>query len=156
MSTTSTAAIYTQLRNRVLGFIPVNGNPVSGSLGSRLYVMQSPDVSQTTTFPYAVMRLSNNKTNVGGATDRQEMDLEIQLYSKPRSQQAVLENIADTIDASLLRYTDASSGLMFSRNRTRDSIKPLGEPVDREIVTIYLSYHLIVWPVYLTQYAGIV
>lgn len=153
MTTTSTSEIYTQLRTAILAFNPISGTSVSGSLGQRFYVVQAPDGA---TFPYGTLRLTNNRTNNSdGLKNRIEADLEIMIYAKPRSQQPVLENIADKIDAAMLTYRDSSSGLVYCPgSRLRDSIPSISDPADREVVTILLRYPVIIWPSYISAYSG--
>ncbi|KKW05435.1 MAG: hypothetical protein UY40_C0020G0012 [candidate division CPR1 bacterium GW2011_GWC1_49_13] len=148
MSTTSTTNIYRTLRTRLLSFTPAAGATLASRLGNRLFVAQAPDDA---TYPYGVMTLSLSTEGAYNG-DREQGIFEVTLYDRPRSRQEALEDIADICDGALLRYADASSGLLFSRDRARASLPPAPPPLDREVCAVRLAYSIVVWPEALTQY----
>lgn len=149
MSTASTDAIATTLRTHLLTFEPApDAGTLGDVLGERLYRDAAPD---SPTYPYGVMRLINRVVDGAYNGDRESMDLEVQLFHRPRRATATLETAADRCDIAMQRYADASDGLLFSRERTRDTLPPFPEPADREVVQIRLVYPLVAWPTYLTH-----
>lgn len=155
MSTGTSDALSTQLRNRLLGFIPANpplgytslntrlGGATPGA--GRLWKDAAPD---TAAYPFGIMRLINRVS----LNERERMDLEVVLYGRPRSQAVAIEDAADLCDAAMLNYRDPTSGLIFSHERQRDTLPPPTDPADREVVQVRLVYSLIVWPILLSQY----
>jgi hypothetical protein len=154
MSAATTQALYASLRTKLLDFIP-EGGATPDSLGQNLtgiYIVQGPD---TVSYPYGIMRLQARQTTGEYNSERETLDLELLLYHRPRSQQYVVEGYADIADQALLRYRDTTSGLVFARERQRDTL-PQGTGVgDREVVGVRLLFPLVVWPVWLTQYADL-
>lgn len=150
-ATASTAALYQAVRSRILIFVPFNGTALSTVLGERLWIVQAPDDAA---FPYGTMRFINTNALGEYNGDKLVMDLEVMLYDTPRSHQAALEGYADIADQSLLRWSDASSGLIFTRERSRYSLPVFPPPADREVCGVRLVYPLSVWPTFITQYAN--
>lgn len=151
-NTSSTLAVVQAIRTQLYNFQQSGTNSVSSSLGTRLYVNQPPD---NVTFPYAVMRLVNQISNTEYRGDRQTASVEIMIYDRPRSNTSRAEGVADNIDGAMtrLRLQDAD-GIMFGRSRLRDTIPPMTDPADREVVAIRLLYDIAMWPQFLTQYSG--
>lgn len=149
-TTDSTAAIYAMIRDRILNFTPKSGSKLKDTL-SELYVVQAPDNAK---FPYGVMRFIN--TNRDGAYQgyRQTMEVEVQLFAQPRSEASALEVMADVADEAMLGWRQATSGLAFSFEGSRMSIPPAPPPLNSEVVQIRLTYPVVVWPAFLTQYAN--
>lgn len=156
MTTASTEDLYTQLRNRLLGYVPpapldvgwitLNtrlGGQAAGS--GRLYKDAPPDDAA---YPNGVMRIINRLS----LSERERADLEIVLYGRPRSQAVDIEGAADVCDQAMLNYVDSSSGLTFSRERQRDTLEGPTDAADRELVQVRVVYSLKFYPVYLTQY----
>ena len=150
MSTTSTANIWRTVRSRILGYQPPTGATLQTRLSGRLYYVQAPDNAP---WPHGIgtLRLPSS-----GAYNSERLDgeLELMLYDRPRSKAEALEDMADVADQAMLRYADGSSGLVFSRERRRDTLPAFLPPADREVVAIRLVFQLVVWPLYLTQHAS--
>ena len=152
MATTSTAAVIQQLRARLKDFAPVGGGDTIGTrLGSRLYIGTAPD---NAAFPYAVMRLINQRQPGAYNGDKEEADFELMIYGNAAAQAKTLEDVADVADQALLRYKDASSGLIFGRERLRDSMSQSGDPSVAAFLAVRCLYSVSIWPIFLTQYAS--
>lgn len=159
MSTNSTVAIYQALTSTIQTFIPfgVTASLSSSYFANNIYVVQAPDNQNTNTiaYPYLVIRLINRSTDGAYNGDRETADFEVMVYARPRNNQIQAETIADGIDGAMLRYRNPdTTGIIFSRERQRDTIIASSAPQDRELVTIRLVYPLVIWPRYLTQYSG--
>jgi hypothetical protein len=150
MTTTSTANLWRQMRVRLLTYVPRSGATLRTRIGDRLYYVQAPD---NAAWPHgiATLRLPNDGAYNG---ERLEGELEVLLYDRPRSKQEALEDMADIADQAMLRYADGTSGLVFSRERRRDTLPANLPPADREVCGIRLVYQLVVWPLFLTQHAS--
>lgn len=152
MSTDSTVALFQLLRARILAFTTPDGHAVSSELGSgttgRLFYVQAPEDVST---PYAVGRLINRQVTLQGARER--CDLEIMLYDRPRSRQAIAEELADWIKGSLNGYRSSSSGFLMVNPPSSDSLEPIPAPGDSSLVQIRIVAEVICYPHYLTQYA---
>ena len=155
--TTSTDNLFTQLRTRLLTFAPLAGATLMTRLGgttlnnSRLWKDAPPD---SALYPFGVMRIINRISEGRYNGEREQFDLEVILYGRPRSQAVSVEDAADVCDQAMLRYADGASGLTFSRERQRDSLPDLADPADREVVQVRLVYSAVVWPRMLTQYSS--
>lgn len=153
MATTSTAAAIQQLRTRLLTFAPMGGGATLNTrLGGRLYIGRAPD--NTPSFPYGVMRLINQRQPGAYNGDKEEADLELMIYGNTVAQAQALEDAADVADQALLRYKDATSGLIFGRERLRDSVSGTGDPVLAAFLAVRCLYPVSIWPIFLTQYAS--
>ena len=152
MSAATTEALYTSLRTALLAFQPAGGaTPESlGALLTGLWVVQGPD---NVSYPYGIMRLQSRQSSGEYSGDRETVGLELTLYDRPRKQQYAVEGYADVAEQALLRYRDVTSGLVFARERQRDTLPQGTGPADREVVGVRLVFPLVVWPVWLTQYA---
>jgi hypothetical protein len=167
VSTETTLGLEATLRQRLLTFEPLGGlGNVADVLGStaggagadgKLFWDRAPDnidgrsTGSTDPTMWGVLRLKNRRTS-GDHFDRETMELEVMLYGRPRSQRATLEGIADRMDMAMLRYRDASSGIIGAWGRSRHALPPFKEPAASDVVQIMLEYTLVVWPAYLTQY----
>lgn len=150
MSTTSTRSLMQDLRSRLLTFQPASGERLNESIGDRLYTSQAPD---DVTYPYGVVRLMPRRQTVGDQGFREAMELEIQLFDRPRGQQWRLEAIADVVQQAFLHWQQASSGLVFAQHSRRvGPLPPAPEPMDRELVQIAVYVPIVSWPVMFTQY----
>ena len=163
----STTDLARTLRTRLLEFEPLDGTgTVSAALGStaagagsdgKLFWDRAPDnidgraTGSTDPTAWGVLRLKNRRTS-GDHHERDMMELEVMLYGRPRAQRALLEGIADRMDQAMLRYRDASSGLIGAWGRSRHQLPPFKEPAASDVVQIMLEYTLVVWPAYLIQY----
>lgn len=152
MATTSTAAVIQQVRSRLLAFVPASGTTLSVKLGGKLYIGKAPD--NATVFPYGVMRLINQRQPGAYNGDREEADVEFLVYGNTMAQAQAIEDAADVADQALLRYKDASSGLVFARSRLRDSVSPSEDPAVGQFLAVRCLYSVSIWPIFLTQYAS--
>jgi hypothetical protein len=151
MATTSTAALIQQVRTKLLNFAPAGGGQtLTTRLGGRLYIGQAPE---NPAFPHGVMRFIN--TVKGGAYngDRVSGDIELMLYGNTVAQAQSLEDAADVAEQALLRYKDATGGLVFSRESIRDSVSPPSDPAMAAFISVRCLFAVKAWPTYITQYA---
>ena len=155
MSTATTIGLWRLVRTQILTFDRHGyGGPLSGRLaGDGLYFVQAPDDQA---YPYGVGRFINRHTGGAWNGDRDEVDLELMWFHRPRKHAEALEEIADIADMALLRWADASSGLVFSRERFRDTQPARIAPADREVVHIWTRYPMVVWPTLFTQFSPFV
>jgi hypothetical protein len=167
VSTDTTSDLESTLRTRLLTFVPLNGaGPVSEILGTtgtgsgsggKLFWGRAPDnidgrlAGSTDPIRWGVLRLKNRRAGMENS-EREQMELEVMLYGRPWNQRATLEAIADTMDAAMLRYRDADSGILWIEARGRQSLPPFKEPADSDIVQIMLEYTLVVWRADLIEY----
>lgn len=148
MDTTSTVAIYKGLTARLLDYVPPSG----GSLRSRGMKMwaggYAPD---PTAYPYGVLRLINNIATAPAGI-RLAASLELMLWGRGRPLWAErLEDYADVCDQAMHHMADPrAGGLVFTGARSRDTLPPLTEPVDREVVNIRCVYAVTIYPQFLT------
>jgi hypothetical protein len=149
MSTTSTQAMTTDLRNRLLNFAPETGATLNSRLGGRLYVSQAPDEVD---YPYAVIRLVDRRQTDGYAGMRESFEIELAIFDRPRGKQWQAEAIADVAQQAFLKWEVYSSGLMFSRHTRRVTMPVAPSPMDRELVHLVLFVPVVAWPVMFTQY----
>ncbi len=154
--TTSTEVMVTTLRTRLLDFQAL-GSPTPSTLssvlqGQGIYYVQGPAKVSAATFPYAIMLLGTRERAGEYMGEREQVELELQFFGRPRSEQYTIEGYADVADQALLRYEDTSSGVMFSGASRRDTLPVFPPPADREVVAVRCVYDLVVWPVFLTQY----
>ena len=155
MDTATTTAIVDGLRARLLDFVPVA--PLTGgtlrSRGFKVYAVGAvPDVAGWTG-AYAILRLMNLVTSTAGL--RVRGDLELMLLARPRNPWgAQLEVYADVIDQALhqVAWRDAAGtrGLAFTGERSRDTLPPFPDPVDREVVQVRIVQGLTLYPRALT------
>lgn len=116
---------------------------------ARVYVSQAPD---TATFPYVVVRKINAQTDPQYSNTRENFDLEVMCFGRPRSMEIQVEEIADAVIATLLKWVESGAGLglTFARVAQRDSLAPTGDPADRELVTVRVVIEFSAFPRYLT------
>lgn len=150
----STQELIQTIRARLLDFAPASGSTLRVELGggasARLYTDGAPD---GTTYPYAVLRLADHRQTDGYGGFRKTVELEVQVYDRPRSQVWRAQRIADVIEQALLLWETAADGLVFSRHVRRvGPLPPAPDPMDRELVQIAVFAPVVVWPVMLSQY----
>jgi hypothetical protein len=154
LDTSGTAALLKGLQQWLLAFVPKD--VPADTLATRLNGIYQVQVPDNAPFPYGVLRLDNNVSHGAYNADRLTADLELQLYDRPREKLANLERSADVADMALLRFTTGSTppgvGVVFGRDRTRNTLPPFPAPADREVCAIRLVFPLTIWPAYLTQY----
>lgn len=150
-STATTAAIYALLRETALAFEDLTGDSLT-SLGVPMYIGTGPAAPDWAR-PYVIMRLFNRTTSGNTHGQREEMQLELQVFGRPRGVQAQpVEQVGDILDGWLLQYRSAVAGLMFSKSRTRDTLPTFSDPADREVYQIRLVAAVTVWSQLFTQY----
>ena len=167
MSTDSTTALEATLRSRLLTFVPLSAaGTVASALGTttgagssgNLFWGRAPDnidqrlTGSTDPIRWGVLRLKNRRASAENA-ERELVELEVLLFGRPWNQRATLEAAADTMDAAMLRYTDAESGLLGVYGRTRNLLPPFSEPARSDVVQIMLEYTLVVWRADLIEYS---
>jgi hypothetical protein len=163
MPSDSTELLYDTLRDRLLDYVPVEGNPLAERLGPltgpRLYIVQAPDQREEAAgdqgWPYGVMRLSDWGGLPGERGLRHLVMLTLDVYDYPRRQYFRATGIVDTAHQACLHFVDADSfGLLFARAsdvRRIESPVPTAPVMDRELVHLRLNVPFIVWPAYLTK-----
>jgi hypothetical protein len=149
--TSSTEAIYATLRAALIAYErPPNGTTIRSLCGSdtnRVHVWAPPP---STPFPYLCLRLTRAS---GGAYNgyRETAQLEIQCIGRPESQLPLVQACMDIVDGAFLGYAEPGSGLMFSRERTRDTIPRFTEPADANAVGELSRFSFVFWPRVLTD-----
>lgn len=146
--TDSTNELTKMIRAALLGFQhPESGLSARDTIVERLYVGRAP-AGADVKWPYAVMRL--DQRNLGRAHGiRRECTLEVTVFGKPWSQQELVNDVCDLFDQAMLNLVKTTQGLTFCRDSTRQPLPAGVAPVDGEVVTVLLSYTLIVWPAFL-------
>jgi hypothetical protein len=151
MGTTSTTALLKALRAQLLTGADAEGRTAGDALGpvatARLWIGVAPDDAA---FPYGVMRLQGQRFGLGGV--RLDAELELLLFGRPRSEQASTEGLADLCVGALLQFADASDGLLTAQALQRDTMDPVEEPGDSDIVQIRCLFRVIAYPTQLSQY----
>lgn len=116
---------------------------------ARVYVSQAPDAA---VYPYAVIRKINAMSAPEYNNTRENFDLELMIFGRPRSSEQVVEGLADVAIQSLLGWRESGPtlGLTFARTYQRDSLSPPPDPGDRELVQVRIVIPCATWPRYLT------
>lgn len=149
-NTTSTELVYATVRQVLIAYVHPDTRVtleqlLSASSEDRVWVRAMPSPAK---FPYVALRLS--RANSGASNSyRERAQLEIQVVGRPESQGPLVMSIADLVDAAFLGYKEPTSGLMFSRERTRDTVPQFGEPADKNVVVERLVFDLVIWPLLL-------
>jgi len=141
MSTTTRVNLMKTIITRVMGY-SYGGTTVGTLTGNRVYVSQAPD---DTLFPCVVLRAINGQTSPEYQNAREQFDLEVMCYGRPRSSEQGVEQIADLVTQALITWTDGSSGVVFGRSVQRSTIPPVGDASDRELVTVRLVVDVTAW-----------
>lgn len=156
--TSSTNAIYGLLRRALLeyeGTGELAGMTAGDAnhLEDRLWQVQAQDSADGPTFPYATMRLMDQKRSGAYNGMRKEATLEVFVYGKPTSQLELVEEIADLFEQAMTGFVKIVQGLTFSREGTRTTLPRPPAPADSEVVTVMLHFDLVLWPNLLTRIA---
>jgi hypothetical protein len=159
--TTSTTALQAQLRTRLLAFQTLDGDTLADTIGrtetgpgvvGRLYWDQAPQWSPTAIPPtWGVLSLKNRRRDAEQA-EREMAELEVMLFGRPRTVLETLELAGDIIEQAMLRYVDATVGLVGCWGSLRNALPPFPAPADRDLAQIQLVFTLVLWPAYKTQY----
>lgn len=144
-NTDSTTAILGTLRAALLAYRTASGEGMPSVLND-LWIHRAPN---QTVMPYGVLRLFGRQTSGAHNSRRETALFEITLSCRPVTQLPTLERVADWCDEAMTQYVAIAQGLMFSRERQRDTMPFAGPPVDSETGTIRLVYSLTLWPQFL-------
>ena len=148
-STASTVQIYATIRQAMLEYVSPSGDRLDSIIGTRAYVRAAP---ASPLFPYLTLRLDRTSLPAYNGY-RETAVLEVQGVGKPESQLPLVESAIDIVDQFLTAYTDARSGLMVGRSRTRQTVPMLTDPADSAVVAVIANYELFLWPHVLTERA---
>jgi hypothetical protein len=158
VATDKTTALMALCRTRLLSFTTADSIAMSTYLGAgasaRLFGTRPPDDVDWTLGVHGFYRLMNRRADGADRGLRETMDLELMLMARPLSQALNVERAADVADQAMLNWADHSGGLVFCRQRSRDTMVAPDAPMDTEVYTVRCVYPLVVWPQLLTQYAG--
>jgi hypothetical protein len=149
MSTRKTSELYNLVRTRLLAFVGRDGETVGAVLGTRLFHRQAP---ADATYPYGVITFLDRPIDPAYNAVREVIQCELQLFDSPRERVDDIEDAADIADAALLRWRYAAIGLVFARERTRNTLPPDDDPEHRDTARVRCVYSLIAWPRLLTLY----
>lgn len=148
-STASTVQIYATIRRALLDYNSPSGDRLEDIIGQRAYVRAAP---ADPLFPYLTLRLDRTSLSAYNGY-RETAVLEVQCLGKPESQLAMVESAMDIVDQCLTAYSDASSGIMVGRSRTRQTVPMMTDPADSAVVAVVANYDLFLWPRVLTERA---
>lgn len=148
-NTNSTQAVYATLRDAINSYVyPPNGLSVASALGNdddRVFVRAAPSPAP---FPYITLRLTRVSSGAYNGY-REECVLEVQVIGRPASQLPLVMQIADLIDGCFLGYAQPNSGLMFSRQRQRNTLPQFQTPADNTVVGEQMLFDVVIWPLVL-------
>jgi hypothetical protein len=148
-STASTVQIYATIRKALLDYTSPSGDLLVNLIGQRAYVRAAP---ADPLFPYLTLRL--DRTSLAAYNGyRETAILEVQCIGKPESQLPLVESAMDIVDQCVTAYTDARSGIMVGRSRTRQTVPMMTDPADSSVVAVIANYELFLWPRVLTDRA---
>ena len=152
MSTVSTDAIYQLLIARLLTYVDPDGHTLgdANALGTRLYRITAPDNVSGGAL-YGVLTLQSPQLPEGTDGLKLTAQLELMLFGRPRSQQAVVEGLGDRALSALLTYRDASSGLVWFENAVAQSLPRFAAPADSDLVQVRVLAKLHCYPTLLSR-----
>lgn len=148
-STASTVQIYATIRETLLAYASPSGDRLEDFIGTRAWVRAAP---ADPVFPYLTLRLDRVSLPAFNGY-RETAILEVQCLGKPESQIALVESAMDVVDQCLTGLTDARSGLICARSRSRQTIPLLTDPADSAVVGVVANYDFFLWPRVLTSRA---
>ena len=146
-SSASTVQIYSTIRKNLLEYVSPDGHQLSEFVGERIYVRAAPEPAQ---FPYMILLLTRTSLTAYNGY-RETALLDVQCIGKPESQLPMVESAMDLADQCLTAYTDARSGIMVGRSRTRNTIPMFSDPADSRVVGVISQYTFYLWPKVLTD-----
>lgn len=145
-STASTVQIYATIREAMLDYVSSDNQRLAQFVNERVYIRSQPDPA---VFPYLTLLL--NRTSLAAYNGyRETAYLDVQAIGKPQSQLPLIETAMDIVDQCLTGYSDARSGLMVGRSRTRQTVPMFTDPADSSVVAVIATYELFLWPRVLT------
>jgi hypothetical protein len=154
MSTSSTENVLAAIRTRLLAFTAADDATLGDTIGTRLWLFAPPG-GVANQWPFGILRPLPLRRDGAYNGERWEGAVELMLWSRPRTaaNAKALEAAADIAEAAFLRWaSDDADGIVFSRGGTRATLPVPVEPADRDTYTIRLTFDVIAWPAYLTQY----
>ena len=150
-STATTKAIYRAIQLRMLTFEPEAGG-ATPTLAERLPGGISPIVvPDNAPAPYFAIRLQNVRGNLMEKGSRLTAECELMAFNRPRDQADELEELVDVADQAMRGW----SGVISCVGWKRDTLPPLGDADDPELVRIRVIYDLIIRPSFLTRYVDV-
>lgn len=154
MSTDSTEGMLAVVRDRFLAFTAIGGAKLTDTIGTRLWLFAPPG-GTANIWPFGILRFLPFTARGAYNGERVTGQVELMLWNRPRTAAAAkaLEGAADVATGAFLRWANTDTdGLMFSREWSRATLPVPSEPADRDTYTIRLTFDVIAWPAYLTQY----
>jgi len=146
-STASTTQLYGTIRKHLLDYVSPSSDTLAGFVGTRVWVRAAP---ADPVFPYLTLRLDRVSLPAYNGY-RETAILEVQGVGKPDSQLPLVESAMDIVDQAMASLSLASSGLMVSRGRTRQTVPQLTDPADSSVVAVVANYEMFLWPRVLTS-----
>jgi hypothetical protein len=144
MTTTSTTGWLAAIRTQLL--TNVHESATLDDVLTALYIKRAPDKA---VFPYGIMRIVDDSTNPNYDANRLTIQLEVMIHGNKDSHATVVEDAADLCDIALNEYVDSSSGITWSRARSRSTAPATSDPAYRENSVVRLLYELVVYPLFL-------
>ena len=146
MTTDTTANLTKQLIGLALDTANAAGTTARSLIGARAYINRPPD---NATYPFAVARLYNYRTDPSFDNTRCTATLELVVFARPRTTAQTAEQIADVLCQAFARMRVATSGILSCNGVTRDTLPEFHEPADSDVTAIRVTAALIVWPILL-------
>ena len=139
-STSSTVGMYATIRAALIAYVGPTGDTMATLMGRdpSIWVRSQPDPP---TFPYLTLLL-NRTSDAAYNGYRETALLEVQAIGKPESQLPLVESLMDLVDQCLTGLTDARSGLMVGRSRTRGTVPMFSTPAESATVGVVSTYQL--------------
>lgn len=158
--TLSTVAILDALRTRLLN-TPSPAAPnrkLSDVIGARLYIGAPP---ADATYPYGILRWTGDRTSPAHRAIRKRGILELTVVARPADEvyAKAVEEGADLAQGALTLFkvgdtAPATSGAILVVASSRDTLPRPVDPVDQQTYTIYLTWEIVIWPKFLSQYTS--
>lgn len=135
MSSDATSNQLKTVIARLLAYQNDAGQQLSTYIAARVYVSQAPDDTSGT---YLVVRKINTELDPEVGNLREEFDIEITGYGRPRSKEQEVELVVDLAEEALITWKESSPalGLSYGRYANRDTEEPDPDPEDRDLVKV--------------------
>jgi hypothetical protein len=155
VSTATKVATLQVIRTRLLAYTPSGGQSGATRLGTmagagsdgKLYVGQAPD---GVTYPYGVLRCPDWRQEGDDGGYLRRLEVECQLFHRPRAQHAALLAIADQFERALRKWDATGGDVLHVYDLSRQTIH-YDEPADRELVQERLLITVGALPSFLAQ-----
>ena len=144
----TTKAIISAIRSRLLTHVPLGGE---GTLQSRLTALHTTQAPDDADYRYAVLNVSR-ADSLGFSGFREDWNVEVQFFGRPRSQQWLVEGDADVADQAMRAWEKRTDGIWLAGYRSRQTLPVLNDAANRELVRVRCVYEVAVWPELFTQY----